>query len=174
MDRSIPVDAEGGRSSIMRLVRSNDENTEPFAEAQMEHEPVLLRSAEEEAKLNAALCALAIELRQMREARNQFFGRDTFDDPAWDILLALYIARSEGRLITVSQLCFCASVRPTDALRTVSTLCDETLIERELANDNDEVVYMCLSSKGLAMTHNWLLRCRDIRDAAKIDDKVDA
>lgn len=149
MDRSIPVDAEGGRSSIMRLVRNNDENTEIFAEARMEHEPMLLRPAEEEAVTRAKLCALATEMRKMREARSQFFGRDAFDDPAWDILLALYIARCEDRLVTVSQLCFCASVRPTDALRTISTLCDETLIERELANDNDEKVYMCLSPKGL-------------------------
>jgi|GEM_PF-2673429 len=174
MDRSRVVDAEGGRASVVRLVSSNETRTETLAEKQMEHEPMLLKSAEEEAKTSVRLCALAKEMRKMREARNQFFGRDAFDDPAWDILLALYIARCEGRLITVSQLCFCASVRPTDALRTVSALCDETLIERELANDNDEKVYMCLSSKGLAMTHNWLLRCRDIRDEAKADAKVDA
>jgi hypothetical protein len=37
--------------------------------------------------------------------RARYFKRELFKDPAWDILLDLYVARADGRGISVSSAC---------------------------------------------------------------------
>lgn len=65
-----------------------------------------------------------------REIRNRILGDDLFADPAWDMLLALYIAHVEYRMLTVSVAVSYAHVPATTGLRWLAKLEDAGLISR--------------------------------------------
>lgn len=60
-----------------------------------------------------------------RTSRQQIFGTDIFRDPAWDMLLDLYVNRAEARETSVSSLCIAAGVPATTGLRYIAEM--ETL-----------------------------------------------
>jgi DNA-binding MarR family transcriptional regulator len=76
---------------------------------------------------DAAALRMMIRLRRLRD---QFFPADLFADPAWDILLDLMAARLEQVQVAVSSLCIAAAVPPTTALRWISKMTEEALLER--------------------------------------------
>ncbi|MCO4091539.1 MAG: hypothetical protein HEQ34_06250 [Sphingorhabdus sp.] len=74
----------------------------------------------------------AVKYYKMRRVRNKIFGTcDLFADPAWDILIDLFIAGEQGRRISVSSACIAAAVPATTALRWVSVLEDNGYISRQ-------------------------------------------
>jgi DNA-binding MarR family transcriptional regulator len=62
--------------------------------------------------------------------RGRFFAPDLFADPAWDMLLALYAAELAQQRMPVSSLCIASNVPTTTALRWISHLEREELVER--------------------------------------------
>jgi DNA-binding MarR family transcriptional regulator len=64
-------------------------------------------------------------LRRLREAA---LGAVLFSDPAWDLLLHLYVDTAAGRQVAVSGLCQSARVRPTTGLRWINLLVDAGLL----------------------------------------------
>jgi DNA-binding MarR family transcriptional regulator len=54
-----------------------------------------------------------------------------FGEPAWDILLELFIVAGHGKKISVTGLCAAAAVPPTTALRWVDKLSTQGLIAVE-------------------------------------------
>ncbi|MBX9886020.1 MAG: winged helix DNA-binding protein [Novosphingobium sp.] len=68
-----------------------------------------------------------------RSRRNHLFDADLFGEPAWDLLLDLFVATHEGRPVSVTSACIAANVPTTTALRWISALEAKGLIER--AND---------------------------------------
>jgi DNA-binding MarR family transcriptional regulator len=59
---------------------------------------------------------------RFRRKRNKLFGGDLFGEPAWDILLELYLAERNGRRLSVSGACYVSGVPLTTALRWISRL----------------------------------------------------
>jgi DNA-binding MarR family transcriptional regulator len=72
----------------------------------------------------------AVYLYEHRRKRNGYFDGALFSDPAWDILLDLYIAQESGREIAVQSACIGAAVPPTTALRWLKVLEDHKLVKR--------------------------------------------
>lgn len=67
-----------------------------------------------------------------RRAREQMFGNsDLFADPAWDLLIDLFIAYEEGQQVSVSSACIAAAVPGTTALRWINVLESRGHIARE-------------------------------------------
>jgi hypothetical protein len=68
--------------------------------------------------------SLATARRMMRERlkRNNHFDAALFADPAWDMMLDLFIAEAEGRETPVMNLCLSSQVPETTTLRWVKTL----------------------------------------------------
>ena len=66
-----------------------------------------------------------------RRARAGAFGQmaDLLGEPAWDLLLDLFVAHGEGRSISTSSACLAACVPPTTALRWIRLLEERELIE---------------------------------------------
>lgn len=62
--------------------------------------------------------------------RTGYFPPHLFADPAWDMLLDLYGAQLGQRRVSVTSLCIAANVPTTTALRWISALEGEGLIER--------------------------------------------
>ncbi len=65
-----------------------------------------------------------------RQRRAKFFPADIFADPAWDVLLELFLADIEQRRLTISCACMAACVPPTTALRWISSMTATGLLER--------------------------------------------
>lgn len=92
-----------------------------------------IASAEEEAglrRIEAHLVRRAREIYQRRRWRDTHFGHGLFAEPAWDMLLDLYIAEAEGRDICVSSACIGAAVPMTTALRQVERMQRCGLLQR--------------------------------------------
>jgi hypothetical protein len=80
---------------------------------------------------SASISAAAI--KQMiweRRERERFFDPQLFADPAWDMLLDLFLGELEHRSICVSSLCIAAATPPTTALRWIGNMTDAGLFER--------------------------------------------
>jgi len=111
-----------------------------------------------EAKL-AALCfcanaqpmsavAEASRLYRQRRRRGRYFPGNLFAEPAWDILLDLYVARAEGRPITTSSACIGAAVPATTGLRWLTRLEEEGLVLRSSSAGDERMRLVVLSEAG--------------------------
>ena len=67
---------------------------------------------------------------QTRRLREQFFPRELFADPAWDLLLCLFQAELRQQRIYVSDACLAAAVPASTALRWLTSLVDQGLFVR--------------------------------------------
>lgn len=65
-----------------------------------------------------------------RRVRGQYFHRDLFGEPAWEILLALYIAEESGARFTTTKLAEWVGVPLSTVIRWVKTLEEQALVER--------------------------------------------
>ena len=105
----------------------------------------------------------AAEVRALiraRRLRDQFFTPELFADPAWDMLLDLYAARLEYKLVAVSSLCIAASVPPTTALRWIKTLTDTGLFIRRADPQDGRRVFIELSDAGADAMTGYMLQLR--------------
>lgn len=90
----------------------------------------LQADADQEVHYPAA--ANAISLYRFRRKRDlKFEGLALFEDPAWDILLSIYIDEAADRPISVSSACIASNVAQTTALRWIARLQETGAIVRE-------------------------------------------
>lgn len=66
--------------------------------------------------------AAAKAWKRAGELRHRISPEPIFGDPAWDLLLDLYIARAEGRRVAISNASAAAGVPPTTGLRWIAKL----------------------------------------------------
>lgn len=90
---------------------------------------------------------LARQLYAARRKREKFLP-DLFADPAWDILLDLFIAKVEGKGITVSSACIASAAPPTTGLRYVALLQERKLITRRYDPKDRRKCYLSLTDEG--------------------------
>lgn len=87
----------------------------------------------------------------LRRKRAAIFGDpDLFGEPAWDILLDLFIAAGEGKSVSVSSACIGSASPPTTGLRWLGVLTDHGLIARENDPEDNRRVIVKLTPNGLA------------------------
>ncbi len=95
--------------------------------------------------------ATAQQLYHMRRRRAASFDNpELFGEPAWDILLDLYIAYASDHPVSVTSACIGAAVPATTALRHLGQLCDEGLILREHDPRDQRRIHVRLSELGVA------------------------
>jgi DNA-binding MarR family transcriptional regulator len=76
------------------------------------------------------MLAFARRMISERSRRFQYFDGHLFSDPAWDIMLELFVAEIEMREVPVTNLCFTSNVPDTTVLRWIKSLCHEELVVR--------------------------------------------
>ncbi|MCW1403174.1 MarR family winged helix-turn-helix transcriptional regulator [Novosphingobium sp. MW5] len=104
---------------------------------------------------------LARAAYQARRLRSQFFaGPDLFGEPAWDILLDLFINANEGKSVPVTSACIGAAVPTTTALRWLSILETRGLVEREADGSDARRVFVRLTPKARASMTAYFSRAR--------------
>lgn len=95
--------------------------------------------------------ALARKAYNLRRKRAALFGNpDLFGEPAWDILLDLFIAHGEGKSVSVSSACIGSASPATTGLRWLGVLADEGLVVRENDPEDNRRVMVRLTRAGLA------------------------
>jgi len=67
---------------------------------------------------------------QLRRIRYEFFDKELFADPAWDMLLELYQTEIAQHRVTVSSLCTASGVPVTTALRWIKAMTEADLLRR--------------------------------------------
>ena len=98
----------------------------------------------------AALLAQARRLSAARLIRDRIFGRDLFPNPAWNILLELFVAAEEGRNVTIKGACVAAGVPQSTALRHIAHLIEVRLAGRAQHPSDARSAYLKLTDRGRA------------------------
>jgi hypothetical protein len=84
-----------------------------------------------------ALWETALGIRHVQQVRRVEFGADLFNDGVDSIILELYLAEAEGRIITVSELIKRGPVASSTMLRWIRHLIDIGIVEGSYDLDAD-------------------------------------
>jgi hypothetical protein len=106
--------------------------------------------------------ALARRTYALRRKRAVIFGNpDLFGEPAWDILLDLFIAHGEGKQVSVSSACIGSAAPATTGLRWLGVLADEGLVVRENDAEDNRRVLVRLTETGRAAMERFFDALQD-------------
>lgn len=100
-----------------------------------------------------------IEARRIwrsRRERERIFGSVLASDPAWDILLDLFIARGEGRKVTVQSAAAATSVPEATVLRCIAHLVEAKLLARQPQPGDLDNIYLMLTDRAMEMMCEYL------------------
>ncbi len=93
---------------------------------------------------------MARQTYDIRRTRGTIFGDpDLFGEPAWDILLDLYVAHSDGKAVSVSSACIGSAAPPTTGLRWLGVLAQQEFVVREQDPEDQRRVLVRLTEHGL-------------------------
>jgi DNA-binding transcriptional ArsR family regulator len=93
---------------------------------------------------------------KQRRRRDALLGDDLFADPAWDILLDLFIRSLEGRRVSVSDACLGSGVPPTTALRWIRSLEGAGHVSRIPCEKDGRRVFLSLSEHSRTAIEDWI------------------
>jgi len=94
------------------------------------------------------LACLAFGFYETRRLRDRHFKNDLFGDPAWDILLDLFVQKSAGKRVSITSACIASGTPPTTGLRWVALLVEEGLVIREGDEVDRRRAFLRLSKAG--------------------------
>lgn len=106
------------------------------------------RNGVSETKSREKLLAVAKFSLAARQGRSDHFSPAMFGEPAWDLLLALYVSQDEVPAPAVSSLAKSAGIAITTAFRWIDYLEEKRLIERERSSDDGRALTIALSDEG--------------------------
>lgn len=101
-----------------------------------------------------------------RRERQRIFGPSIVTDPAWDILLDLFIARLEERPVTVSDLGSAIAVSKPTALRWIAQLIEAKLVASAPNASEADDRRLQLTDEGLNLMCDYFLRTGPDLDVA--------
>ena len=91
-----------------------------------------------------------------RRLRERYFDRQLFGEPAWDILLLLYISENSSARLTTTRLANLIDTPLTTVGRWLSHLENAKLIERQVHPTDKRTVFINLLKKGRAALDSYL------------------
>lgn len=84
-----------------------------------------------------------------RRRRTDLFDAKFFGEPAWDMLLDLFINRARGQTVATTSLCIASGVPPTTALRWIGILEEQGLVHRYFCERDQRLHYVELTAEGV-------------------------
>lgn len=109
------------------------------------------------------LIAAGEHYRRCRMRRESLFGDGDAADPAWDILIDLYLKARAERDVSVSSASIASLAAPTTALRWISRLCEVGLVVREKDEGDRRRSLVRLTVEGEAKARDWLACLAGVR-----------
>jgi DNA-binding MarR family transcriptional regulator len=103
----------------------------------------------------------AVRIQLSRDLRRKLFDRNMFGEPAWDMLLALYVIHNDQRRLGTGELSKVAAVPLTTCLRWMDYLIEQELIWRIPSPLDQRVVSVELSEIGRATMDRYLMKVRE-------------
>ena len=94
------------------------------------------------------LVARAKEVLKVRKARRRFFPPDLFHEPAWEMLMALFVIYAEEHTMNVKQLVSCSDAPATTSQRWIDHLHKSGLIDRVTDTVDRRRIDISLSERG--------------------------
>jgi len=120
------------------------------------------RRLEELVPSRTRAASLAKQIRLARTARNAILNDNLFAEPAWDILLSLYVAMHEGYRMNVSAVCNESGVGDTTALRWIDRLIEIGLVRRHRNPLDNRSSFVELADEGMRKMDDILAKmCAD-------------
>lgn len=144
---------------LLRLLTPN-ENTVPGL---IKSVRVLEQGATRQKHSDArSLMSAARQIYAVRRVRSRYFPEGFFGEPAWDMLLALYATGDDNRRQSVSNLVDLASCPPTTALRHLTSLEQEGMVERTPHPTDGRVYFISLTAKGRGAIEAYLVSIMEL------------
>jgi len=134
-----PMDRDDLIRAVIRAFSRYEARLSPEYRASPEGAPAGLARADHLKVLKAI---------RARKRRADLLGGDLFSDPTWGMLLELYLAALERRLLSVTSLCFASGAPNTTALRRIDDLAATGLVERAVDKNDRRRTHVFLSSSG--------------------------
>ncbi len=150
-------------SALSKNIESseNKDNLIPLMFTNMGHETSGHRDTE--------LAEYAEHLYRERQQRMRFFPSNIFSEPAWDILLDLFINAARNRPISITSACIAGGIPATTGLRWLGVLEQEGLLVRETSGDDARVTWVRLSPHGMNAMRAFIEDASGISGAKQAD-----
>lgn len=105
---------------------------------------------------SAELAGIVAGLIRSRQKRGAIFSRGLFSDPAWDILLVLFLAELRQHRIVLTQVARATSTPMSTTLRWTETLQQKGWVQRRPDPTDRRRFFVELSTHGSAAMREWL------------------
>lgn len=106
---------------------------------------------------DAKLAAIATSIFNARKRRLELFDASLFGEPAWDMLLTLFIARTRGEMLSTRSLCALGGVPHTTGLRRIDELEAKGLIRRARDPIDARVMQIQICPKGYELMRQYVI-----------------
>jgi DNA-binding MarR family transcriptional regulator len=140
-------------SQLLKLADSIDQAWNRDNLAAVYHWPDELSRIEKDA---ANLAAKAQMIYLQRERRRKFLPADILGEPAWDMLLDLFMQFAGQAKVSTSSLCIASQVPTSTALRHIANLEADELVTRQESDDDKRVNFVELSDRGVLAMGRYL------------------
>lgn len=98
--------------------------------------------------ISPALLARARQARQLRSTMSAFLPRDLLVDPAWDMMIDLFIAVATGERLYVKDLILMSGESVASAMRRIDRLQEAALLARQPDPIDHRRVHVGLTARG--------------------------
>jgi hypothetical protein len=102
------------------------------------------------------LLASAEAVYRSRRKRSAYFADALFGEPAWDMLLDLFIHQVRRKRVQVTSACLASGVPATTALRWITVLEQEGLVQRVPGVQDKRIQFVELTKAGYLAVARWL------------------
>lgn len=113
------------------------------------------------AHINESTADIARRIMERRRARLTFLPPEFFGEPAWDMLLDLFVADREAKRISISSACIASGVAATTALRWLSRLEALDMVERNSDANDRRRIFVRITPLARQAIDDWLTRIGD-------------
>lgn len=140
-------------ASLTRLADSIDQDWHGSKTRSVFRWPSALHRIEKNA---ANLAWQAKLLSANRSRRSEFISPELLGEPAWDMLLELFMQFAGGAKVSVTSLCIASKVPVTTALRYISLLEEHDMVKRTASRTDRRVNFIELTDSGVLAVGRYL------------------
>lgn len=105
---------------------------------------------------DVSMAEYAERLYKERRRRSRYLPGHLFAEPAWDILLDLFVNGVRDRAISITSACIAGGIPATTGLRWLGVLEKEGLLVRGTSEEDARVTWVQLSDYGMAVMRGYL------------------
>lgn len=109
-------------------------------------------------RTGAVQAQLLRKVQRARSRRTDFLSASLFGEPAWDMLLELFVSALEQKRVTVGALCIASKVPQTTALRWIDALLKEGLATRRSDPLDGRRIYVEISAAAYGAMQNYAVQ----------------